>query len=342
MKILILHNQLWSQYKSIVFENINNLCRKNGDELLVLQTSISETSRKDLIDFDINNTLIQNYSIEKIKLSGEINPHEFDLSKIELRNNENTINSNFVLKFNETQDYKLSLQAEKINIESLKILYDELQNRGLRGQIKNLKITASGSSSDSAVLTKTLNANLNFDADDIYMPKELMDVPPFNIIFIPFTAISSAFSIIPKEILPDDLVDAGIGISDAVKDLQTFRLSQGKFDLRIADETVFLEEVQLGTSISGDLYFSGLMKFNNEIEINSGVTLLGVRVPLPITGTLDSPRPDVTQFVKGIFTEFGLSVLKLPVTFFSGIGDLFSGKSEKKEKTEKTNEEPTP
>jgi len=55
MKILILHNQLWSQYKSILFENINNLCRENGDELLVLQTSISETSRKDLIDFDINN-----------------------------------------------------------------------------------------------------------------------------------------------------------------------------------------------------------------------------------------------------------------------------------------------
>ena len=54
MKILILHNQLWSQYKSIIFENINNLCNKNGDELLVLQTSISEISRKDLIDFDIN------------------------------------------------------------------------------------------------------------------------------------------------------------------------------------------------------------------------------------------------------------------------------------------------
>ena len=55
MKILILHNQLWSQYKSIIFENINNLCHKNGDELLVLQTSICENSRKDLIDFDINN-----------------------------------------------------------------------------------------------------------------------------------------------------------------------------------------------------------------------------------------------------------------------------------------------
>ena len=55
MKILVLHNQLWSQYKSIVFEKINNLCNQNGDELLVLQTSICEKSRKNLIDFDLNN-----------------------------------------------------------------------------------------------------------------------------------------------------------------------------------------------------------------------------------------------------------------------------------------------
>jgi glycosyltransferase involved in cell wall biosynthesis len=54
MKILIFHNQLWSQYKSIVFEKINNFCLSNGDELLVLQTSICENSRKDLIDFDVN------------------------------------------------------------------------------------------------------------------------------------------------------------------------------------------------------------------------------------------------------------------------------------------------
>lgn len=287
------------------------------------------------IDLDIRNTVFHTYRIDEIKLLGEVNPNEANLNKITLRNDKNIIKSNFVLNFNYSQDYKLNLEAEKIDIESLKVLYDELENRGLRGQIQNLKITASGSSSDSDILSKTLNANLNFDADDIYMPKELMDVPPFNIIFLPFTAVSSAFSLIPKEILPNDLISAGVGISDAVKDLQTFKLAYGNFDLKIADETVFLEEIKLGTSISGDLYFSGLIKFNKEIEINSGVSLLSVRVPLPITGTLDSPRPDVTQFVKGIFTEFGLSVLKLPVSFFSGIGDLFSSKSEKNEEKEK-------
>ena len=54
MRILILHNQLWSQYKSILFQKISDFCDKNGDELLVLQTSICENSRKDLIDFDVN------------------------------------------------------------------------------------------------------------------------------------------------------------------------------------------------------------------------------------------------------------------------------------------------
>jgi len=55
MKILILHNQLWSQYKSIIFEKLNNFCNKYADNLLVLQTSICENSRRDLIDFDVNN-----------------------------------------------------------------------------------------------------------------------------------------------------------------------------------------------------------------------------------------------------------------------------------------------
>jgi glycosyltransferase involved in cell wall biosynthesis len=68
MKILILHNQLWSQYKSIIFENINKFCHKNGDELLVLQTSICENSRKDLIDFDINNF---NYNYKFILLNNK-------------------------------------------------------------------------------------------------------------------------------------------------------------------------------------------------------------------------------------------------------------------------------
>lgn len=68
MKILILHNQLWSQYKSIIFEKVNNLCIKNGDELLVLQTSICENSRKNLVDFDINNF---NYSYKFVLLNNK-------------------------------------------------------------------------------------------------------------------------------------------------------------------------------------------------------------------------------------------------------------------------------
>ncbi len=52
MKILILHNQLWSQYKSFIYQGIYDKIKDSNDELLVLQTSICEKSRFDIKDFD--------------------------------------------------------------------------------------------------------------------------------------------------------------------------------------------------------------------------------------------------------------------------------------------------
>jgi glycosyltransferase involved in cell wall biosynthesis len=72
MKILILHNQLWTQYKSVVFQGIHDSFKNTGNELLVLQTSISEKSRLNIIDFDLANfeytypfRLLNNCSLEE-------------------------------------------------------------------------------------------------------------------------------------------------------------------------------------------------------------------------------------------------------------------------------------
>lgn len=58
MRILILHNLLWSQYKSVVFEKIAQTCAPE-DEVLVVQTAITEKGREDLVDFDVANYAYQ-------------------------------------------------------------------------------------------------------------------------------------------------------------------------------------------------------------------------------------------------------------------------------------------
>lgn len=55
MRILIFHNLLWSQYKSVIFEKVADICNKNNDELLVLETTITESGREDLVNFDLDN-----------------------------------------------------------------------------------------------------------------------------------------------------------------------------------------------------------------------------------------------------------------------------------------------
>ena len=71
MRVLILHNQLWTQYKSVVFQGIYDEFNKTGDELLVLQTSICEKSRLNILDFNAANfkytypyILLNNSSLE--------------------------------------------------------------------------------------------------------------------------------------------------------------------------------------------------------------------------------------------------------------------------------------
>ncbi len=53
MRILILHNLLWSQYKSVIFEKIAQTCAPE-DEVLVVQTAITEKGREDLVDFSVS------------------------------------------------------------------------------------------------------------------------------------------------------------------------------------------------------------------------------------------------------------------------------------------------
>ncbi len=66
MKVLILHNQLWTQYKSIIFQGIFDQFKDTDNEILVLQTSICEKSRLNIIDFDLSDF---NYSYPYILLN---------------------------------------------------------------------------------------------------------------------------------------------------------------------------------------------------------------------------------------------------------------------------------
>ena len=47
MRVLIIHQFLWAHYKAGIFNQLHEICRSVGDELLVLQTSLFEEARKD-------------------------------------------------------------------------------------------------------------------------------------------------------------------------------------------------------------------------------------------------------------------------------------------------------
>ena len=70
-KILIIHNILWSHYKAVVFNELNDIIKTNGDELLVVHIAPTATAQKKLgdADFDLHqypHKILFNEDFEKI------------------------------------------------------------------------------------------------------------------------------------------------------------------------------------------------------------------------------------------------------------------------------------
>ncbi len=293
----------------------------------------------DLLEFDafINGVGIPRTNVEIETIID--NSEDFTFQNLKL--NDKNKNFNLNLQLNDSSQYQFVLGINRIDVGAIALFFDQMKGKDIRGNITELQMQGQFLKSSLFDVKDSLNSVLDFKIDNIYLPRQLIEVPPFNIVFLPFTVISSSFSLIPDSVLPNELINLGNFVSETLKDSQTFRLKNGDFHIAVKDRLINLSEVKIGTDLTGDIYFGGTVDYDHNIEINSGVQLLGVRIPLPITGTLESPYPDPLVFISSIFTEFGLSIMRLPITVVEEIGSWFSASKKESQEIVKQADRPS-
>lgn len=226
-------------------------------------------------------------------------------------------------QIDQTGKCSLNVNISELDLSIISELFSNLEKTNINGRITDLKFEGETTTYDFNNVLKNLRGQLNFRLSDVLLPKQLIELVPFNILFLPLTTVGSVFEVIPANIIHDDLIDFGKNISDKLKNSQTFKIEEGEFNLSLLDDKIDLSEVKFGTDISGDIYLSGQVWRDQKIEIKSGYQVLGIKIPLPITGTLDEPIPDVEHFITGLVTEFGLSIVNLPITWAKRAYSIF-------------------
>ena len=214
------------------------------------------------------------------------------------------------------QVFSADVTSKAIESKDIHALLSPEAERFSEGALQNLSIKASGNLTN---LNKSLLAKLSFNFEEVLLPNELQTVIPFSIIAIPFHVLGSIGDIIPSQLLPEAIVNSANAVSSGFRKQQQFGISDGTFSAAVENEVITISEMEFGTTVLPGVYYSGTVGFDGSIEIESGISILDVRVPLPITGTLTTPYPDVQAFAKSLITQFGVSVAKMPLNLLNRV-----------------------
>lgn len=179
------------------------------------------------------------------------------------------------------------------------------------GRLKRLRVVAEEGKIDARAIFKKVE-----------VPAYMQESPPFNLIFLPITALDYAIGQTAGALLPS-------AVTDIVKEAKAAVKEQGRivFDHIQVRGDIDSEKLTLSdTEIDGDVLPTVVMKgdvgFDKSLDLVIGVEVLKVPVPLPVAGSLSTPLPKVTAFVPELVKSLGAGALN--------VGEMFTGKDEEK------------
>ncbi|MCO6430261.1 MAG: hypothetical protein J5J00_05320, partial [Deltaproteobacteria bacterium] len=225
-------------------------------------------------------------------------------------------------EFSGSSQYTFELGMEALEAEAFHKTVSPGLDAHVKGRMKGLEIRLQSSGRSAEDLKRHLRGEIKAQFDRLELPGELQNVIPFNIIFAPFVVVGKTAELLPLSLIPDPIERTASGISTALDESQQVVIYEGEMKLEIADSKVMVSEFVIGTDLLPAVYFSGDVAFNGEISLSSGVSLMGVKVPLPIGGTLERPYPDVTRFVAELASAIGYNITNLPQNVLNQIGSL--------------------
>jgi hypothetical protein len=179
---------------------------------------------------------------------------------------------------------------------------------GLAGTIDGAHLSLHGTDIFSPGFENRLTASLQSNFSELRLPSRFQDVPPINIVFLPFSVFSKIISTLGSAILPAELSAAGGEFKSSLGEQGRLYIKKGVFDMKLENGVVTLPSMELNTNLLPTVQFEGTIGLNRKVDLVSRIKLAEVLLPLPIGGTLDAPLPDVPAFIPEVIKSLGLSV----------------------------------
>ncbi len=263
------------------------------------------------INFDLKNITYQDYKFSNLKTKLELLNNKLSINDLSL----NAINTKIFAKtsfdFN-TKKFDGQLSSKLIQLADLNKKFKMSAERNYTGEIKDLNFNFSGQGTKKEDLDKNLAFSFYSKIKDIDFDKKFELVIPFNLIFIPFKGLQIASEKIPLKMLPEKVTGPFGEIVETLSNLDKLHCDKGEIKVSKLEDKVKLETANFDMAgIIPNLKLPGEINMNGDLKLNSKLEILKIWVPMPLTGTVDLPYPDLIAFGKELIKSIALAPIDL-------------------------------
>ncbi len=275
-----------------------------------MTSSIAIEDLRKMIFFLKGVSIAQNRPLDAdIKINGTTEKLNVDLTKFHYA--EGTLQGNLV---KEGDDFDILVSGKKLLAKDLYELSILKPSDDMSGQIENVF----GEIKYSKKYPLGVIGNFKMKGTDFNFSNRLQDIFPFNLLFLPLSVLDKTLSAFPAQLIPTQLSSFSSATKGSIDNLQRIKANTITINGKSDGEWVTLDEALFNMSgVTPDIEIPGKIS-KDSLNINSGIFLVGNKVPLPIFGEPNFPLPDIVGFTK----ELAKTVLNAPLNTIKSIGGL--------------------
>ncbi len=319
---------LFSDHSTVLDGEINSSILEL-DQLLALIPSKKEpngTENKEsnfIANLKVN---LANFSYKNIKLTEASSDIHFGDSLISGENllmniNNAPLKGSFILSTIEPL-FKPTIDLDIRNLELHPIVkaFNEKASENLYGDIKRLTFRIKNSWEEKDKGLKERDGDLRATFTNLKIPAYLQDTPPINLLFLPVKALEYVSDQVGGAFLPESIKKTTEIVDTETRSGQ-IEFNEAQIQGLINGKGITLSNTKFNSYVLPTLHFNGNIDFNEDLNLAIGIEVLKVPIPLPVTGSLSLPLPDLIGFLPAIVKSLGTS--------FTNISSILDSEEEK-------------
>ena len=206
-------------------------------------------------------------------------------------------------------NFNYSFELEPSPLDHLLSVLDQDDSGVEKGQLEKASFTGSGKGFSKNQLKNNFTGELSLKVRDAVLPSKFQNIPPFNIIFLPFKIVMDLGGTITSTILPEDLVELGSNARDILDESGQLDLNSAEFKLNASKGKVTVEKGEINTDLLPTVGFDGQVDYDGSLDLTTTLHILAVHLRIPIGGSLETPLPDLIELGPQLVKGLGLSLL---------------------------------